>query len=420
MRTIYLRNPNNRNRSRLSKKKGQKFKKTALFFVVTLLAYLSLSIFRFFMPLSAIEGQVVPFEFPTSEMLITPPPSAQSAIGVAGQGVLKTYGDNVPRPIASVSKVVTALVILDKKPLKVGEQGDQITLTQADVDNYNEYVAKLGSVVPVEVGEQISQYQALQALLLPSSNNMADTLAVWAYGSLDDYVVAANNYAQSKGLNNTTLADASGFSPKTVSTAEDLIKIADIAMSNKVISEIVAQKEATIPVAGAIKNVNFLLGKDGIDGIKTGNTDEAGYCLLASATIPLEDGKIIRVYSVVLGSESRPLSMSGAHDLINKLINQYVTETIKRGTVFGKYSLPWGGTVDAMLPEDIKITHLKSEKLNFKINLDPISPPIKSGQAIGDLALTQGNNNQISTKLIFDKSVPGPALQWRLKKSLGF
>ena len=112
------------------------------------------------------------------------PAYGQGALAAQDYGILQTHGEQKAVPMASVAKVVTALAVLKQKPLAVGEQGPTITVNSDDVAIYNSYYTQGGSVVKVEAGEQISEYQALQALLIPSANNMADTLARWAFRSL--------------------------------------------------------------------------------------------------------------------------------------------------------------------------------------------------------------------------------------------
>ena len=121
-----------------------------------------------------------------------------------------------------------------------------MTITQADVDIYNRYVAQDGSVVPVTVGEKITLYQMLQALMLPSANNIADSMAIWAYGSLQNYSLAANKYVAAHGMNITHIgSDASGLAPDTVGTAHDLVLLGKLAMEHPVLSAIVGQQTAT-------------------------------------------------------------------------------------------------------------------------------------------------------------------------------
>lgn len=243
------------------------------------------------------------------------PSYGQAAVGAVGYNTA-TYGKQKPAPTASVAKVMTALAILKKKPLTLGEQGPVITITQHDKDLYDYYKARDGSLAAVQVGEQITEYEALQALLLPSSNNMADTLAIWAFGSVDAYSDYANELARSLGMTQSDFADASGFSPETVSTAEDLIKLGQKAMQNPVIAQIVGQKSAIIPVAGTIHNTNALLDTPGINGLKTGNTDEAGGVFMGARIANLPSGETVQIISVVMGAPDVETALADSKPLL--------------------------------------------------------------------------------------------------------
>ncbi|MDQ6744150.1 MAG: D-alanyl-D-alanine carboxypeptidase, partial [Candidatus Dormibacteraeota bacterium] len=120
------------------------------------------------------------------------PDRGQGAVGAQGSGVLAATAGARPEPIASVAKVMTALVVLEEKPLQTGQQGPALTVTAADVAEYQQAQANGESVVPVQAGEQLSEYQALQGLLIPSGNNIAQLLARWASGSIDTHVQRMN------------------------------------------------------------------------------------------------------------------------------------------------------------------------------------------------------------------------------------
>lgn len=244
------------------------------------------------------------------------PSYGEAAIGAEGYGTT-AHGEQAAVPTASVAKVMTALAVLKKKPLGVGEQGPTITLTQQDVDIYNYYSAHDGSRVAVSVGENISEYQALEAMLLPSGNNMADTLADWAFGSVGAYSSYANSLAASYGLTNSDFTSASGFPPSTVSTAQDLVKLGEVALQNPVMSQIVAEQSANIPVAGSISNTNTLLGTDGIDGIKTGNSDQDEGAFMGSRTVTLPNGRTIQLVSVVMDASSLNAALSDSVSLLD-------------------------------------------------------------------------------------------------------
>ena len=148
---------------------------------------------------------------PSKDVALAWPGDGQTAIGALNYGVLAQSGAETPKPIASVAKVMTALAVLKKYPLEPGQKGPTIAVTAADIKSYNDYVAKDGSVVAVNLGEQLTQYQALQGLLIPSGNNIADLLVRWAFGSMDVYLAYANNMAKELGMDDTNFTDPAGL-----------------------------------------------------------------------------------------------------------------------------------------------------------------------------------------------------------------
>lgn len=205
------------------------------------------------------------------------PAYGQSAIATEHQGVVATHGEQAPHPTASTAKVITLLAVLEKKPLTQGEQGPNLTMTAADVELHARYVARNSTNTAVYTGMKLTQYQAMQSILLASSGNMSDTLAIWAFGSLDAYYAYANDMVKRLGATQTTIGgDASGLSPRTMSTATDMALLTLQAMKQPAIAEIAAQKTAQVPYAGTIRSSNRLLGRPGVVGLKTGETVEAG------------------------------------------------------------------------------------------------------------------------------------------------
>ncbi len=249
------------------------------------------------------------------------PDYGQSAYGTVSNGTMPTsMADNTKQvPTASLAKVITALAVLKQKPLEPGQQGPMITLTSEDIAIYNEYVRNSGAVVQIEEGEQISQYQALQAMLQPSANNMADALARWAFGSIDAYNVYANAMVKELNITNTTISDASGFSPKTTSTASDMVELGKLYIQNSLLKEIALQTGSTIPFVGPIKNYNATLNKDGVVGIKIGNTDEAGRCFLVA---DIRDNGVISI-AATMGAEELSTAMNDAVSLLKAGNTEY-------------------------------------------------------------------------------------------------
>jgi D-alanyl-D-alanine carboxypeptidase (penicillin-binding protein 5/6) len=228
----------------------------------------------------------------------------QAAFSQTGRAKIQAGPNQHAAPIASVAKVMTAYVVLRDHPLQVGEDGPMLTLADADVADTDRRRRQEQSVVSIAAGEQLTERQALQALLLPSANNIAAVLARWDAGSQERFVARMNATARSLGMTHTRYTDPSGYDDATVSTAADQVRIVDRAMRLPVFATIVATPNATLPVAGTVNNTNALLGQNGFVGVKTGNTDAAGGCF-AFRAIRSIDGKRTTITGVVLGQPGR-------------------------------------------------------------------------------------------------------------------
>jgi serine-type D-Ala-D-Ala carboxypeptidase (penicillin-binding protein 5/6) len=254
---------------------------------------------------------------PTKNIQAAWPATGQAAVGSVEDGLLAQSSDHEePRPTASMAKVITALAIMEKQPFKPGQNGRSYTLTANDVANYNAETARDGSVVPVYEGMELTQYQAMQAMLIASGNNIADTLVQRVFGSEKAYISYAQSMVKRMGLRHTTIADASGFNPATVSTPSELVIIGIAALKNPVIAEIVAQPQAWIPGVGTIQNTNELLGIDGIFGIKTGTTDAAGSCLLSAAHYTTENGQKATIVGIIMGDTDKNSLFADSRNLL--------------------------------------------------------------------------------------------------------
>ena len=259
---------------------------------------------------------------------------------VALDGDVIYANDDEPHPTASTAKMILGLAVMKAKPFALGEPGETITINQESYDLYVHYYYNGGSVSAVAVGEEISEYDALASVLLPSSNNMADTLAIWAFGSIDAYRDYATTMLNEMGINNTTIGtDASGFSETTTSTVSDLAKIGTAVLKDPVLAQIVGLSEHNVPVAGTIKNTNLLLGENNIIGVKTGFIgDVSGYCLVSGYKI----GDYI-VTIALTGANTRGDSFSETLSLVQKAQNLlYETTLVAKDTVVGYYDSWWG------------------------------------------------------------------------------
>jgi len=206
------------------------------------------------------------------------PAGVQTAIAIPSLGVNAQSGPEVPQPIASLTKMMTAHVVLTDHPLSVGDQGPTITITQNDVTLYNEDVQSDQTNVQVAVGEVLTENQMLEGMLVHSASNFADLLAIWDAGSVSAFVTKMNSSAASLGMTQTQYVDASGFSTQSVSTAADQLKLATQDVANPVFDQIVDMPAVTLPVAGTVASITPLVGIDDVVGVKSGFTSAAGGC----------------------------------------------------------------------------------------------------------------------------------------------
>jgi serine-type D-Ala-D-Ala carboxypeptidase (penicillin-binding protein 5/6) len=223
------------------------------------------------------------------------PASGVSAAGISGYGVTDGPGATRPVPIASVAKLMTAYVILQDHPLSANGSGPDITVEPPEAAEYPSQAADGDSLVAVAAGETITERQALEALLLPSADNMAWILARWDAGSQAAFAARMNAAARRLAMTSTSYTDPSGLDPSTTSTPADQVRFGTAAMLVPALTAITAMSTAVVPVAGVVRTTNTLLGQDGIAGLKTGSTQAAGGCVLLAAWQEVNGHRILIV-----------------------------------------------------------------------------------------------------------------------------
>ncbi len=182
-----------------------------------------------------------------------------------------------PVAIASLAKVMTAYLIVERYPLSGAQNGFTITVSAPQAQAVAQDRAEGQSVVAVAAGEQLTERQLLEALLIPSGNNIAEMLAAQVAGSETRFIAEMNAEARALGMDHTIYTDPSGFDPSTVSTAADQLRVFLRAMRFPVFRQIVSMPSVTLPIAGTLTNFNPLLA-EGYAG-KTGSDSSARGCL---------------------------------------------------------------------------------------------------------------------------------------------
>ena len=338
-----------------------------------------------------------------------------AAVGVSGLGFIAASGDVPPAPAASVAKVMTAIVILADKPLAKGETGPDLIITDEDVATYKRDKAGGQSVVQVIAGEHLSEFDALQALLIPSGNNIAETLARWDAGSVSAFVDKMNQRAATLHLTETTFADPAGVSTQTVSTPTDMVAMGMAAMQQEVLAQIVNEAQTALPVAGIVYNVNAALGQSGIVGIKTGSGLDSGanFLFAAAATI---DGQPLTLLGGVMGQPTLDAAFTEAKALIGAMQAALsVDKVIARNDVVGAYRTDWGSSADLLATADVTLVEWPGMILRRQIEAKALNfdGPVQGGASAGKLHVVLGDQ-QVDVPLVTAGTLDPPGIIWRL------
>jgi D-alanyl-D-alanine carboxypeptidase (penicillin-binding protein 5/6) len=232
-----------------------------------------------------------------------PPISAAAYMVVDGDTgePLASFNADQPRPVASLVKLMTARLVLDAGRLEHTATVPPLQITGDE------------SQAGLEAGDQVSRAELLRAMLVASANDAARTLAVDVAGSERQFVRMMSAEAAAAGLDTTHYANPHGLDdPAQHSSAADVARLARDLMQDPTFRRVVAARSTSLDGA-ELSTTNDLLGAyPGADGIKTGHTDEAGWCIAASAT---RDGRSILV--VVLGAPTEQARDAAARTLLD-------------------------------------------------------------------------------------------------------
>ncbi|MFH9742385.1 serine hydrolase [Streptomyces roseolus] len=325
------------------------------------------------------------------------PGEGQGAVEIEGVGSMGTYGPQKPAPIASVTKTMTAYVILRDHPLKGKQKGPEITVDQKAADQAK---AAHESTAPVKKGQTYTEKELLQLLMIPSANNVARLLARWDAGSEQAFVDKMNAAAKELGMTQSRYTDPSGLLDSTVSTPQDQLKLAKAVMKFDVFREIVDMPNATIEGVGYIENNNSrLLLKPGVSGIKTGSSTPAGGNLLWSANTVV-DGRAHRILGIVMGAQNAEslnkkleLSLDYSYELIKKAQEGATSAAVvKKGQVVGYVDDGLGGQTPVVATKEIKAVGWPGLKVDLELTDGGKAVPHsgKAGDVVGTLSVGEG------------------------------
>jgi serine-type D-Ala-D-Ala carboxypeptidase (penicillin-binding protein 5/6) len=370
-----------------------------------------------FMPSSALAAEPLAASLDESIVIVpanegdvpvVPRVTAKAAIVVDMDTGTVLYSRNPDKQLemASTTKMMTAILILESLDL------DRVVKVPSAA------VGAAGSALGLKRGESFTVKELLYMMLVPSANDAAITLAIAQAGTVKAFVAEMNARAEKMGLTKTHFENAWGLHVEGhVSSARDMAEIARVAMRDATFRKIVSTREFTLdkPVGGirnrVIKTSNELLEDySWVNGIKTGSTPWADYCLAASAT---KDG--LTLISIVLGAKDQD-----TREMESKALLEYgfkrcpVKALVEKGAEVVDVPLadPLARTVRLVTAESLSRRLLGEKEVTGRVKLtkEP-TLPVKTGDELAELVLTQGDADLGSVKLVAAESVGVPDLR---------
>lgn len=336
------------------------------------------------------------------------------ADGATGE-VLAERGSGVARPMASLTKMMTALVALES-----GDPDRIVTVAPA--------AASVGeSSAGLRPGERISVRNLVRGLMVGSGNDAATAIAYAVAGSEAEFVTRMNEKAKAMGLTRTRFANPHGLDePGHQSSPRDLLVLGRAVMANPFLRELVGNRTVTLPGPGGagtrrLQSENDLLAiMPDADGIKTGHTDDAGYTLVAHAT----SGSLGReMYAVLMGEPDRATRARDAKALLEWGFSHYARPVVMakgRPVVSVDVQGVPGEAVPLAPPANVAATIRMGRPVQLRVIAPSMATaPLAKGARVGQVEVRQGDDVVARSALVATRAVAAPGFGDSLKSALG-
>jgi serine-type D-Ala-D-Ala carboxypeptidase (penicillin-binding protein 5/6) len=363
--------------------------------------------------------------------VVTPPPAASvpmsegaTAVSVAGAdaylgpgapGVWMASGGDDPHPMASITKLVTAMVVLDAHPLDgPDDPGPTLTFDAHDHALYDKYYVLGATIAAMPAGSSMSLHDAIETMLVVSACNYAEAVAEWAFGSQGAFLRAAERWLEANGFPRTTIVEPTGLDPGSTSPPTELLALGHRAMADPVLARIVGMPRLDVPSLDAMPNTNNLVGRDGITGIKTGTLEGSGSNLLFSATLPVTGlAAPLSIVGVVLGGSTHASVNEDVGALLNGIAEGFHRIPLgQAGDEVGTYTTRWGASARMVLGDGASLLTWSDTPVTVTTETSTLTTGT-AGQQVGTATWTAGPES-VSVPIVLEGDIPPPTEWWRL------
>jgi D-alanyl-D-alanine carboxypeptidase (penicillin-binding protein 5/6) len=357
----------------------------------------------FALALTSAAQQQLPILNPVPAVVPSPPSIAAKAYIMidadSGRVLAESNADTRLAP-ASLTKLMTSYVLSYELEKGHVHNDDLVTISKSAWTQNPEF--KDSSLMFIRVGTQVKLHDLHQGIVVSSGNDAATAVAEYLAGSDSAFAEVMNQHAQQLGMTNTHYVNSHGLpDPNHYTTARDLAKLSQAII--KFPNEYALYKEQEFTYNNIRQqNRNGLLKRDPtVDGLKTGHTQEAGYCLIASA---LRNG--MRLITVVLGADSINMREQETEKLLSYGFRYFETSKVYQAGAEVAQPRVWGGdkeTVKLGVDSDVALTYPRGKRDEIKavMNVDKyLHAPIADKQAVGEMVVTLDGETLYKTPLI--------------------
>lgn len=354
---------------------------------------------------------------PAAPASVALPADGASAVALIDDGgeaeLVAAAADDAAAPIGGAAKLVTALVTVDSLPLADGTGGPDIPIGAEDYSTYLRYEREGSRVLQVSPGELWSERDVLRAVVLASSNNHADTLATWAYGSLDNYVREANGWLEEHGFADLRVADATGLSGENVGTATELARLAAMVLADPALGPMFTGDEGPLSAdERRIPDVIAHLDGDDIRAMSRSYTDEAALSFVFTSEITVADEARRMVGAMTGVDDYETLDPAVLAAVESMQAASAPVEIIAAGTSYGEVESAWGDRAQLIAAAGRTDAAFGAAPDAATVDVEPFTTAA-AGRQVGTVTVRLGERD-ISSALELDSAIRDPGPIWRL------
>lgn len=373
------------------------------------------------LPAVAVESAESSTSAPPAAAIPMPAEGASALAVVDDAGVatpIATGGEQGVVPIGAAAKLVTLLVTLDSLPLAAGSEGPAIPIGPADYTDYARYQAEGTRVLQVSPGESWSQRDVLRAILLASSNNHADTLARWAFGSVDQYAEAANEWLAAQGFADTHVVDATGLSGDNVGTAAELAGLAGLVVADPALAALLDGEIGGGVGVRQVPDVVSRLGEHGVRAIARGFTDQAAISFVFTTTTASADGsspvRVVGAMTLVPDYDTLDAAVIAAVGAAGEAAAP--VDVITAGSSYGSAVAAWGDRAELVAAATRTSLGWSAAAGDVTVDVDTFTTA-NAGRDVGRVVVPTPTG-ELASPLTLSADITDPGPIWRLTNPL--